>query len=269
MTSSQRSARGYRPRFASPEQDSLLDQILAVATQHAETGVAVFDLDATLFDNRPRIIQIWRELASRADLPALYAVSPEHFVDWDHARTLRAAGIPAEQVADMMDRVEAAFFRDFFNGDCCVYDHAMPGAARMVWACYRAGLRVVYLTGRHEPMRAGTEASLLRWGFPLFRPGVELVLKPFEEHRDEAFKAEALREIRHLGTPVLFVDNEPTNVNVFHNLAPRAFTVWMETDHSPRPVSPREGIPALRSWMRTTDPGAEVGVGRGPAGSSG
>ena len=45
MTSSPRSARGYRPRFASPEQDSLLDQMLAVATQHAETGAAVFDFE--------------------------------------------------------------------------------------------------------------------------------------------------------------------------------------------------------------------------------
>ncbi len=268
MTSSQRSARGYRPGFASPEQDALLDQMLSVARQNAGKGVAVFDLDATLFDNRPRIIQIWRQLASRADLPALYAVAPEHFVDWDHARTLRAAGIPSDQVAGMMDKVEAAFFRYFFDGDCCRYDPAMPGAARMVWACYQAGLRVVYLTGRHAPMRAGTEASLLQWGFPVFRPGVELVLKPFEEQRDEAFKAEAVREIRHLGRPVLFVDNEPTNINLFDDLAPDALTVWMETDHSPRPVSPRVGIPAIRSWMRTTDPGAEIGQGRGPAGST-
>lgn len=268
MSAPDRRARGYRPRFASPHQDAVLDSILAKARANGDNGVGVFDLDGTLFDNRPRIIQIWRELGSRADLAPLYKIAPEHFLDWSHEDTMRTAGLTDSEIAQVKDKAEAAFFRYFFDGDYCPFDQAMPGAATLLWQCYKAGLRIVYLTGRHEQMRAGSEASLLRNGFPIHRPGTELVLKPYEEEQDVVFKEEALREIRHLGEPVIFVDNEPANINKFDELAPDALKVWMETDHSPRPITPNADIPGIRGWLRTTDAGAQVGVGMGPAGST-
>ena len=262
-----RRARGYRPRFASPQQDALLDRFIAAARAAGDGGVGVFDLDGCLFDNRPRIVQIWRELASRADLPALYRVAPEHFLDWDHRRTFANAGLSDTEIAEALPHAEPTFFRNFFDGEYCVHDHPMPGASRLVWACYRAGLSVVYLTGRHEQMREGTERSLVRCGFPLGRPGTKLVMKPDMETDDLPFKREALREIRSLGKAAVLIDNEPGNVNIFRETCPGALVLWMETDHSPRPIEPHPAIPGIRGFLRCADPSAERGEGMGPAGS--
>lgn len=268
MNAPDRRARGYRPRFASPDQDAVLDRMIAQCEAAGEGAVAVFDLDGCLFDNRPRILQIWRELASRTGQLALYQVEPEHFEDWTHARTFANAGMTAAEIEAALPVAEPAFFRHFFEGEYCVHDHPMPGARRVVWAAYTAGLEVVYLTGRHEEMREGSAQSIVRCGFPLGRPRSRLVMKPDMETDDLSFKGEALREIATLGRPVLLVDNEPGNVNIFQESFPEALVVWVETDHSPRPISPLPRIPGIRSWMRTTDPGAVVGEGVGPPGSS-
>lgn len=267
MHPSPRSARGYRPRHASAQQDAILDEMVQRSADGAPHGVAVFDLDACLFDNRPRIIQIWRELASRAHLPALYRVEEQHFLDWDHRRTLTNAGLTPDEIDAALPQMERAFFRDFFADEYVIHDHPMPGAARQVWRCYEAGVAIAYLTGRHEEMRRGTQDALVRMGFPFQRPGTHLVMKPTVEADDLPFKREALREIKRVGPPVVLVDNEPGNVNIFLESCPDALVVWVETDHSPRPIHPAPSIPGIRGWLRTTDAGAEIGEGVGPAGS--
>jgi hypothetical protein len=254
-------ARGYAPQFASPAQDAVLDAIVARFEARDNAGVAVFDLDGCLFDNRPRIIRIFRELASRHGAADLYDVAPEHFVDWDQAGTMRRAGVPESRVAALHPDFQKQFFQQFFSSEFCAYDHAMPGAAQLVWRCYRAGASVVYLTGRHDAMRPGTETSLRDWGFPFHRPRTTLICKPDLVAVDEAFKDEALREIALLGEPEVFLDNEPVNVNLFHARAPSALTVWVETDHSPRPDVPAADLPRIRGFLRTHDPGARPGQG--------
>lgn len=251
-----RLARGYEPLHVSAEQDALLDRIAAraeaaaqEAAQRGEAALAVFDLDGCVFDTRHRQIQILRELASRAGLPELYRVVPESFVGWDLRATLVQAGIPPERAAEIFPRVRHAFDQHFFLGDYVLYDHAMPGAAALVWRCYQAGLAVVYLTGRHEEMRRGTEEALRRHGFPLARPRTHLLMKPDFHTTDLMFKAEALREMHLLGRPVIALDNEPSNVNHLAEAAPEALVVWVETDHSPRPVAPLPHLPGLRGFL--------------------
>lgn len=244
-----RRARGYQPLHRSAEQSALLARVVAFAEANAG-AVGVFDLDGCVFDTRPRQIHIFRELASARGWPELYAVTPEHFVDWDHARTLRNAGIEAGRVAELLPAVREAFYQSFFKGEYVLHDHAMPGAAQLVWACYRAGLVIVYLTGRHEDMRAHTEIALGRFGFPWARPRTHLLVKPDFSTSDLAFKGEALREVGLLGRPALFLDNEPANINLFHAAHPEALCVWVETDHSPRPDEPHPEIPGLRGFLR-------------------
>lgn len=246
----------------SAEQDALLDRLLHQAGRAAEAAggsggaaVGVFDLDGCLFDTRHRQIQILRELASRGGLPELYRVSPEHFVGWDLRATLEAAGLSAARVRKLYPTVRAAFDAHFFLSDYVLYDHAMPGAAALVWRCYQAGLRIVYLTGRHEEMRPGTEAALRRHGFPWGRPRTDLIMKPDFHTPDLAFKTEASRELRLIGAPALFLDNEPANVNHFAEAQPDALVVWVETDHSPAPITPLPHLPALRGFLYAADLG--------------
>jgi phosphoglycolate phosphatase-like HAD superfamily hydrolase len=234
-------ARGAEPLFASAEQDALLDRVAGSAVPGA---LGVFDLDGCLFDNRPRQIRILRELASRENLPELYRVEPHHFRDWSLAHTFANAGVPRE----LVPRAQAEWERRFFTSEYVRDDHAMPGAAALVRACYGSGMRVIYFTGRDDSMRPGTEQALERFGFPYGGDGARLVTKPRREQDDVAFKTAALE---HLGDVHLYVDNEPANVNAARARHPKALVVFFESDHSDRPDEPHPDIPWLRSFVRT------------------
>ena len=111
------------------------------------------------------------------------------------------------------------------------------------------GTYIVYLTGRDETMRAGTETSLLRYGFPLGERAT-LIVKPDFETDDTLFKGDAMKQIRTYGDPVIFLDNEPSNVNRFQDDCPDALVVFVETDHSPKPATPYEGMPRVKGFLR-------------------
>ena len=242
-------ARGYDPLHTSPDQDALLARLDA-HVQSQQGAVGVFDLDGCLFDTRPRQIQILNELASQRGWPELCRLREEHFTDWSLRHTMSAAGLNPARIEALYPTVKETFYRNFFLGDYLVHDRAMPGAAALVWACYRAGLQIVYLTGRHDEMRAGTEAALRRWGFPYGRPKTSLLVKPDRTQEDLVFKGEALREIGLLGKPCLFLDNEPANINLFYEQHPDALCIWVETDHSPRPFEAHSDLPTLRGFLR-------------------
>lgn len=243
-------ARGYSPFETSPEQDQLLDSIIACAGQHGSAGVGVFDLDGCLFDTRSRQVHIFREFASQTGNLDVYAVNATHFTDWDLGNTLRNAGLSEGRIAAMLDDLKQFWFDRFFTSRYVQFDHAMPGAVDLVNRCRATGLKVVYLTGRDETMRAGTEASLKGFGFPLDGDECRLIVKPDFKTDDTEFKDEALGVIAGMATPVLFMDNEPANVNKFHERYPDAMVVFVETDHSPRPDEPHESLPWLRSFSR-------------------
>ena len=243
-------ARGYSPFETSPEQDTLLDQIVDHAKLTGAEGVGVFDLDGCLFDTRSRQVHIFREFASQSGALDLYAVKTEHFKDWDLGNTMRNAGIAEARVAELVDDVKKFWFDRFFTSAYVRFDHAMPGAVDLVKRCRATGMKIVYLTGRDETMRAGTETALKGFGFPLDGDECRLMVKPDFETDDTEFKDAALRVIADMAEPVLFLDNEPANVNKFMERHPDAMVVFVETDHSPRPDEPHPSLPWLRSFSR-------------------
>jgi hypothetical protein len=74
-------------------------------------------------------------------------------------------------------------------------------------------------------------------------------MKPDARADDTTFKEGALAAIAELGRVVLYLDNEPANVNVFKRVHPEALVVFVETDHSPRPDEPHPDLPWLRSFL--------------------
>lgn len=243
-------ARGYAPFATSPENDALLDRVVAHAEACGRGAVAVFDLDGCLFDTRPRQVHIFRELGAREGWPGLYRVTVDHFVDWSLRGTLTRAGLDPGWVEAVYPRVRDFWEKRFFTSEYVLYDHAMPGAVELVRRVHAAGVHVVYLTGRDVGMAPGTEAALHRFGFPLATERCTLLVKPDAKVDDTKFKEEALRRLDGLGQVVLYLDNEPANVNMYRRLHPEALVVFVETDHSPRPDEPDPAIPWLRSFLR-------------------
>ena len=115
-------------------------------------------------------------------------------------------------------------------------------------------MKIAYLTGRHHQTRAATIASLTRYGFPHDGSLSRLFTKPKLEMNDALFKKAALSEISVMGSIVLFLDNEPTNINIFADSHPDSMVVFVETDHSFAPVVPYSRLPRIASFWRTTYP---------------
>ena len=239
----------WRPWHRSDEQSAVLARIVDAARRAGRGHTAVFDLDGCLFDTRPRQVHILREYASRTACWALYQVRPEHFVDWNLDHTLRNAGVDEALIDELRKPLGRFWWDRFFDGDYLVHDLAMPGAVQLVRGVHEAGLHCVYLTGRHTPMRAGTERALRRHGFPYDDPRSHLVVKRHIDDDDTAYKANALEALDQRGTIVLFLDNEPSNVNVFADRHPEALVVWLMTDHSPRPVRAYGNLPRLFGFL--------------------
>lgn len=244
-----RRSRGYAPLAWSEEGATLLARMLELARTVGPDHVAVFDLDGCLFDTRPRQVQIFRELAARSGFDPLYLVTTEHFSDWSIRSTLTNAGVGADWIDAHYDVIRAWWDRHFFTSTYVLYDHAMPGAAAFVRAVHEAGVHCVYLTGRDEAMRIGTEDALRRFGFPYDQPGATLLVKPDFRTDDTEFKEGALEIVAAIGHVVLYLDNEPANVNLFRRRHPESLVVFVETDHSPKHIEPDEEIPWLRSFL--------------------
>ena len=239
----------WAPLHTSPEQAAVLAAVLDRARATGPGHVAVFDLDGCLFDTRQRQVHILREYGARQDVLPLFRVHVDHFVDWHLPSTLRRAGVPAEVISTHKEPLLRFWWDRFFASDYQLYDEAMPGAVQLVRAVHEAGLFCVYLTGRHHDLRPGTEQSFRRFGFPYDIERTRLITKPHIDDDDTQYKRDALAEIHTLGEPVLFLDNEPSNVNAFADDCPDALVVHLKTDHSPRPVRPYAHLPSLFGFL--------------------
>jgi hypothetical protein len=210
-----------------------------------EQPIVVFDLDGTLFDNRPRTLEILAEYAEevRGEFPDVAACLDELSTERLHyllSNTLREVGLTHVDVV----RDITSFWRDrFFSDDYLTCDVPTEGAPEFVTACYESGAGILYLGGRDIPsMLLGTVASLRDNGFPFGVPGVQLVLKPDATMGDEAFKRSAIPTLGRLGTLVAFFDNEPANCNTAKEQFADAAVVLLETQKVPGAPDPDETL---------------------------
>jgi len=239
----------WRPSHRSPEQSEVLAAALARAEEAGPGALAIFDLDGCLLDNRARQVHILREFAAQHDVPEIYAVRDEHFVDWNLKNTLALAGVPEARTQRFYPLLHEHWWRCFFSDEYLVFDHAMPGAVGVVKAVRALGLKVMYLTARYENVRDGSWACLQRWGFPTEGEGISLVMKGDPDLDDDVAKVDAVARL-HASGPVLFFDNEPANVNSMRRRFPEAMIVFVETDHSPRPIEAHPALPRVRGFLR-------------------
>ena len=224
----------------------MLGAALSRARAAAPRGVAVFDLDSTLVDNRPRQARVLQDYGRTAGVPELLAARPEHWRSWSLAEALANLGLSPAFIEQHLGPARAFWREWFFTSAYCRLDVPVPGAPAFVAGVLRAGAQVAYVSGRPRAMEDGTRATFRLHGFPLpDGDRVNLFLKPSRELHDDAWKLEAIALVDRLGPVALAFDNEPTHVNAYAAAWPDALVVHLDRDHSERPVEVREGIPGV------------------------
>lgn len=223
----------YNPLRSDDEHLQTLQRVIARVQAATLPKVVIFDLDSTIFDNRPRQVQIFREFGVLKGIDALYHINDHHFTDWNLEKPMLKAGMQAEAVKNIAQEFKHFWKNRFFTSPYCLYDVAFPKAADFIVKLYQMQTTIVYLTGRHEGMREGTLESLKRFGFPapeMLRTHLEM--KPQENMFDDDFKRIAHQKVRGYGEVVAAFDNEPAHANQLKNSFPDADVVWIDSDRS-------------------------------------
>ena len=216
-----------------------LEAVLTAATQAGPQGLLAFDLDSTVFDNRPRQARIVREFGAAQGLGALTRCQPWHFVSgWNLEAATVACGLPAAQAQAVYPALKAFWQERFFTSKYCRDDIEIVGAPRFLHQLDFVKARVIYVTGRHEEMREGTVACLERCRMPLPSANghVQLLMKPKLHDSDDAYKRQAHATLKSMGTVLAAFDNEPTHINDYAVNFESAICVHLATDHSGREV---------------------------------
>ncbi|WP_240360491.1 hypothetical protein [Pyxidicoccus caerfyrddinensis] len=233
----------FKKRIRDDWRDTLRG-ILTRARSLGPRAVLAFDLDSTLFDNRPRQARILREFGATRSLSALAVCAPHHWVTgWDMREAMRACGLEDAQVEAHFPEARRFWVERFFTSDYCADDVAIEGAAAFTHAVVATGALLVYVTGRHEGMRHGSVSCMRQHGLAIpDEQQVHLFMKPTLQEDDDAFKREAHAKLGRLGSVVAAFDNEPTHANDYRRKFPEATVIHLATDHSGRPVELLEGV---------------------------
>jgi len=183
----------------------VLDRVTVAAADGGPVPVVVFGLDGTLFDTRPRTLQILLEYADEVaaddvDLAnALRELSAER-VHYLLSETLAECGV---RHADVVRDVTSYWRERFHSDEYCGFDDVPFGAVDYVRKIHRAGGSVVYVSGRDVPgMLLGTVTMLRDQGYPIAEPGVQLALKPDATLGNESFKRQVFKRISAEGDVV-------------------------------------------------------------------
>lgn len=232
----------------------VLYQVIEEARALGNRAVVAFDLDSTLFDNRPRQARILREFGAARNVAPLAGCAAAHWDSgWDMKAAMRNCGVAPDEVERLYPEAKQFWQERFFTSEYCSDDVAIRGAAEFVRAVAGTGATVCYVTGRHKAMRRGTVQAMRKCGLPLPGRNVHLILKPTIEMGDDEFKREAHRELAKMGKLIAAFDNEPAHVNDYRQTFPEATIVHLATDHSGRPVTLLEGIATVADFGASLD----------------
>lgn len=237
---------------ATPQQKALLDLLLAETEAHAARGpLVVFDLDDTLFLTANRHLRILREYAGIIETRHPEAASLLRAIERERLRyaitdTVKEAGLADALAKDLKD----FWFARFFKNPYLLEDDATHGGPAFVEEVVRRGGVAVYMTGRDEGMREGTEGSLRKHGFVLDGKKGKLFLKPRFDTPDVQFKQECVEKLKSMGLVTGTFENEPAHVNLFAEGFPSARHFLLETKHSGKPVTPHPAAHRIRDFGR-------------------
>ena len=238
----------FGARAVSAEQTRILEG--ALASLHARSPTAAFDLDSTLLNNKSRQARILREWGEQRGDSRLAACPPASIVSWDLRDSARLCGLSSDEAEAIHPALKEFWRERFFTSAYCQDDEPIEGARAYLEAVLAAGGEILYITGRHSEMGGGTVESFRRAGFPLPEATgrVQLWLKPDAADDDDRWKELCHARLHTLRGLACAFDNEPTHVNAYKLAFPEAFVVHLDTDHSRRPIEVLESIPSIADF---------------------
>ncbi len=230
----------------------ILDRV-HVKTKRQASSVVIFDLDGTLYDNRPRTMYILRQVADQFydQMPQLVkAVESGEINHLDNYEYSLEASMARLGVTDEneISLAKSEWSKRFFTDDYQQYDVPLPGAKKYVCDVYEAGATVIYLTGRDVNMLVGLTQTLRMCGFPVGVVGTMTMTKKDFNQDDGVFKDEVAAYLDRLGEVVGIFENEPANSNLFQKNFPGATSVFLMTQHRPDAPELDEGITPIRDF---------------------
>lgn len=233
--------------------EEVVERIKRKTAQQIST-LAIFDLDGTLFDNRPRTIFILREISERfgSELPELEAAFERFYefsaIEYSLTATLNKLNVKSEkEIAVIKNEWEKRFFSDEYQK----FDMPMPGGKAYVSRVHAAGATVIYLTGRDVGrMLVGTTDCLRLYGFPVGIVGTMMLVKREFEEKDEVFKADVISYLKRLGSVEAVYENEPLNSNILARAFPDASSFLVLTQHRPDAPGLDRGINRIKDFKK-------------------
>jgi HD-GYP domain-containing protein (c-di-GMP phosphodiesterase class II)/beta-phosphoglucomutase-like phosphatase (HAD superfamily) len=217
----------YEPPPGKKRLEGVLERVRE-AKKRGATPVAVFDLDDTLFDTRPRILAVLRDYAASAVLPAEVRDDLLALTENDAPRWSAAAALLKDRFG-LDDAAVRELERRYRSPDYLFADRPLPGAARFLQAVHAAGAQIVFLSGRPDSpdMRALTVAALKRIGAPNPEEDARVSLRLRDPASGDdpagfAFKAAQFGPIAELGEVVAAFDDLLPNVEALRARFPAA-----------------------------------------------
>lgn len=230
----------------------VLDRI-QVKTKRQASSVVIFDLDGTLFDNRPRTMYIMRQIADQFydQMPQLVrAVENGDINNLDNYEYSLESSMANLGVTDENEIkiAKAEWVKRFFTDEYQQFDVPLPGAKKYVCDVYDAGATVIYLTGRDVNMLVGLTQALRMCGFPVGVVGTMTMTKKDFNQDDGVFKDAVAAYLDRLGEVVGIFENEPANSNLFQKNFPGATSMFLLTQHRPDAPALDDGITPIRDF---------------------
>ncbi|MEZ4335413.1 MAG: hypothetical protein R3B82_02195 [Sandaracinaceae bacterium] len=213
-----------------PHQLDVLERVLSkLESWSADVPpVVTFDLDATLFDNRPRTLEILHELREEisdedpeiANLLLALELDKVHYLLTD---TLKACNIyRADVVKNITQYWHERFFRDeYIACDVPSKEPLKFGCRTTAQECHEGRRHRLRDRPRHPRDVVGTVAKLRDEGFPIAVAGTELDPLASTSTCRRLLLRSALPTSR-VGEVAAFFDNEPANCNLAKSIFPGA-----------------------------------------------
>jgi hypothetical protein len=209
-------------------------------------GLAVFDLDSTLFDVSPRLQKILHDYAAdpvhQKQFPeSTKIVSQVETLksDWGIKQSLIRAGL-ADHSSEFHHSVREFWIQHFFSNFYLQFDKPFEGAVEFVTSLENLGIEIMYLTGRDRAgMLSGTIETLTKWKFPLKE--ANLFLKPVKGMDDAQFKVDWFLSLPpEKYEQIWFFENEPVNVNLIRDHLKHVDIIFFESTHSGKSEPPSD-----------------------------